>query len=56
MPVQHYEVYERRAAAAGLDLNDFLVAALARESGLPVPEWVRPRRAPSVEEPLAIAG
>lgn len=56
MPVQHYEVYERRAAAAGLDLNDFLVAALAREGGLPVPEWVRPRRAPSVEEPLAIAG
>ena len=56
LPVQHYEVYERRAAEEGLELSDFLVVALARDSGLPVPEWVRPRRATAAGESLAIAG
>lgn len=56
VPVQHAEIYERRAAEEGLELGGYLAAELARANGLPVPEWVHPQQAPDAEEPLAIAG
>lgn len=56
VPVQHAEIYERRAAEEGLELGGYLAAELARANGLPVPEWVHPQHASGAEEPLAIAG
>ena len=56
VPVQHYEVYERQAAEAGLEIGGYLVAQLARANGLPVPEWVYPEQDLAEGESLAIAG
>ena len=53
MPADHYELYAQRAAAVGLDVNEYLVVNLAAAHGLAVPDYIRPRSGQEAMLPMA---
>lgn len=54
LPAEHYTVYKTRADELGINLVDYLVASLAGDHALPLPEYIPQRGEP--EEQLLATG